>query len=229
MHTHATTTKGGYQMRRLSHAEFVIAADSDSNQIHNLNVRGQVALAFGRNAIAQSLSYIEVDALCHRIADVLTESYSRKMAASFVRVHFDTIAQVLAAAEADPARNKFFSVIDFFVRGKRQHTCCGTTTSDPELVAFELARTPLTAKTIVNRVTSINVTGLRAEIVASAECKGIDIAAPWLPALGSTELAELLQPYMQLRDDAVATVVAAAGAKSRKTFEKMIPATGALN
>jgi hypothetical protein len=215
-------------MRRLTHKEFRAASDIDSIHSYNLNARGQAALAFGRNMIATSLSYVEMDCLCLKIADVLAESYPRKLATSFVRVHFDTIAQVLAAAEADPTANKFFSVIDFFVRGKRAHTCCGSVTDDPELIAFELAHTPLTARAIVNRVTSINITGLRAKIVDNAERKGIDIAAPWLPPLGSQDLAELLQPYMALRDEAVATVIAAAGAQSRTAFENMI-LDGAVN
>jgi hypothetical protein len=202
-------------MRRLSHKEFMIATNADSNQNHNLNHRGHVALAFGRNVIAQSLVYIEVDALCYRVADVLVDSYPRKLAASFVRVHFDTIAKTLAAAEADPAGTKFFSVVDFINRGIRSHTACGTVTDDPERVALALAHIPLTARATVSRVTAVNITALRAEIVANAERKGLDIAAPWLPPLGSPELAELLVPYAQTRDDAVAS----AGAKARAIFE----------
>jgi hypothetical protein len=213
-------------MRRLTYKEFRIAADIDSSHTHNLNYRGQVPLAFGRSVIAQSLSYVEVDCLAIRIANVLAESYSLKTAASFVRVHFDIIAQVLASAEADPAATKFFSVIDFFVRGKRMHTTCGSVTDDPELIAFELARTPLTARGTVNRITSVNITALRAEIVDNAERKGIEISAPWLPPLGSKELAELLAPYVELRDNAVVTAsmevqaeFLAAGKKSRNIFE----------
>jgi hypothetical protein len=206
-------------MRRLTHHEFTIAADAEPNRIHNLNVRGQVALAFGRGIIAQSLSYVEVDCLCHRINDVLTESHTRKFAASFVRMHFDTIAQVLAAAETDLTTPKFFSVVDFFVRGKRMHTACGSTTDSPELITVELAQTPPTANAVVSKVTSINITALRAEIVGNAERKGVEIEAPWLPPFGSEDLAELLAPYIELRDGAMATVVATAGAKARAMFE----------
>jgi hypothetical protein len=205
-------------MRRLTHAEFVIAADTDSNQIHNLNHRGQAALAFGRSVIAHSLSYIEADALCHRIADVLTKSYTRRLAASFVHVHFDIVANVLAAAEADPKRPKFLSVVDLYARGKLLHTTCGSTTDNAETITAELAQTPLTAHATVSRITSINITALRAEIVASGARKGVELDAPWLPPLGSKDFADLMQPYTELRDRAVATVESA-GAKARTIFE----------
>jgi hypothetical protein len=209
-------------MRRLSHKEFMIATNADTNQIHNLNSRGHVALAFARNAIAQSLSYIELDALCYCAADALTETYTRKLSAAFVIGHFDILAMVLATAEVDLRAPKFFSIIDFHVRGKLMHAACGVTTDNAALITADLALAPLVAGAVVARVTSINITALRAAIVANAARAGIDISASWLPPLESEELAELLQPYMELRDNAVATVVAAAGTKSRAIFEGTI-------
>jgi hypothetical protein len=152
------------------------------------------------------------------VNDTLARSYCRKQAAQFCIVHFDTLATVLAIAEAHPERPAYFSMIDTRVRGERAHVACGTSTDDPELIAFELARTPVTARAHANRITSVNISMLRDDIVRRAAGHGLDLSAPWLPPFGSKALAGLLVPYVGVRDAAVAEVIAA-GSRSRALYE----------
>jgi hypothetical protein len=202
-------------------------SDIERYHLTNMRERNQIALAFGRHVAADSLDYLPVDCLVLTVSNTLAQSYSRKLSAQFCLVHFDILAGVLAVAESNPKKPAYFSVIDYRVRGQRAHIACGTSTDDPELIAFELARTPLTARAHADRITSVNVSMLRADIIKNATKHGLDLSAPWLPPLHSPELAELLQPYVERRDNAIANAVAA-GAKARKLLDAMIP-TGVAN
>ena len=202
---------------RLTFHEMFKCSGNDRFHIENLRQRGTSAFAFGRNVMSISLTYLPIDCLVMSVCDILAQSYSRKLAAQFCLVHFDILATVLAIAEANPERPAYFSVIDTRVKGQLAHVACGTNTDDPELIAFELARTPVTARSHADRITSVNVSMLLQGIRDNAAKHHIDLSAPFLPPVGSKELADLLGPYVEVRDAAVDMVVAA-GSKSRPLF-----------
>src|SRR3954465_6116950 len=111
--------------QRLTLREIRLATATPIERFKNLVYRNLHAFAWGRSVASDSLTYFEVDALALMLTETLAKSYSRTVAAQLVRLHCDTWIAALAMAEANPDRPAYFSIVDFFCKGKRGHIACG--------------------------------------------------------------------------------------------------------
>ncbi len=198
-------------MRIIDFQVFMAAAGWDLQALRTLRRRGQVALAFGRSDVYASLSYIELDAVAACLADDLAQSFDRTFAAQLVRVHCDEWAASVARAETSPTPT-FFAVIEYEpvgrAKGKRSHLVCSASTPDAQQIALAASLTPQAASYEVVRVVIANISRIVARVRENAKRAGFDLSDPFLPPPDSPQFKAIFKSYSEIRDHAVASVMA---------------------
>jgi hypothetical protein len=225
-------------MRGVTYRELLETAGFDHQRLKVLRQRGQVALAFGRSDIYESLGYIELDCVAALLADVLTEKLDRTLAAEIVRDQWGVWSRVVAAAEASGGVPAFFYVVEYEnQKGKRWHMTVGSMLDSlKERNLREIAedlrkRAGVTARNYV----VVEMQSILADVRANAKRAKHDFSAPFLPPYGSAELEEVLRPFDEdMPDRAVVITDRAkeeaaeharrAGIRARASVEASLPA-----
>jgi hypothetical protein len=222
------------KMRRLSQSELMKATALDRNLLKQLQHRNQVALAFGRAHCYLSLSYVELDAAAIMLADTLTKTYGRDVAAQIVRVHCDKWAEAVALYEIDYKTPGVFFVADFDVgNGKEGHLTGATNTTDFEAIGKALKNHPAALGRNLHRVTMVDLAPLIKFAQKTGAAHDIILLDRWVPKYGSPEFNEMFSPYADARSAAIKkisaerTVMVKAGDKVRTKFDKMIEVSNA--
>jgi hypothetical protein len=211
-------------MRQLSQAE-LLATALDMESLKTLRRRDQLALAFGRRHCYESLSYVELDAAAIMLADILTKTYGRDIAAQIVRVHCDKWAEAVALFEVDYSTPGVFVVADFKTRdGQDGHLTVATNTTDIEAIAKALKSHPAAFGHNLHRITMVDMAPLIRFVQETGAGHDIDLTARWVPEYGSPEFAELFASYADAMKVS-ASAMTKVGDKARAKFEKMIEAS----
>jgi hypothetical protein len=219
-------------MRQLSQAELMTATALDRNLLKQHQHRGQVALAFGRDRCYESLSYVELDAAAIMLADTITKTHSRDIAAQIVRVHCDKWAEAVALCEIDYQTPGYFVVADF-VNSKGQATHLTGATNDQEAAFALITKQPQAAGHKLTRINFIDMAPLMrfVQSTASKPPLKLNLLDRWVPKHGSPEFIKLFSPYADARDAAIKKVsterveqamLLKAGGKARANVEKVI-------
>jgi hypothetical protein len=213
-------------MRQLSQLELLTATALDKESLKTLRRRDQVALAFARRACYESLGYIALDAAAIMLADTLTKTYGRDVAAQIVRVHCDKWTEAVALYEINYLTPGVFAVADFEIgNGQDGHLTVATNTKDIEAIALALKSHPAAFGHNLYRVTTVDMAPLIQFVQETGRVNGIELFDPWAPPHGSPEFAELFASYADERDAAIEKISAKRmeklGDKARGIFEKM--------
>jgi hypothetical protein len=212
-------------MRRLSQAELMKATALDRNVLKQHQHRDQVALAFARRHCYASLGYVALDAAAIMLADTLTKTYGRDVAAQIVRVHCDKWAEAIALFEVDYSTPGVFAIGDFEIgNGQDGHLTVATNTKDIEAIAKALKGHPAAFGHNLHRITMVDMAPLIRFVQKTGAAHDINLLDRWAPPRGS-EFAELFASYADERDAAIEKISAKRmeklGEKARAKFEKM--------
>jgi hypothetical protein len=186
-------------MRIITFSELLAVMGLDVHRLKVLRQREQIALSFGRSDAYNALNYLPLDAVAHRLADVLAEKLPRPLAAEIVRDQWGIWSRVVAVAEAAPAGMPvLFYVVEYEDQKKRRgHMTLGSTLDSRDdgnllrLAADIQKRTGVIARSYV----AVEMGSILADVRAAASKARVDFSASFLPPLGSEQLAEVLKPY----------------------------------
>jgi hypothetical protein len=176
-------------LSRITRAESWIAAGTSLSREKTAVGRHQAVGAFGRDLVLASEWHCPADAVAHRLAKTLGESYGLTTAASLVRVFGHVALSVIAQADADRTKDAAFAVVDLVhaTTGKRAFMACGF-------------REPIEAVEgyITERITTVNLSYIIRTVRGVAARHGlVGFDAPFMYAPTSSEYAVVMAPYVE--------------------------------
>jgi hypothetical protein len=194
-------------MRIISFAEWLAGAGLTNPRLKVLRQRNQVALAFGRREAYATLDYTEIDAVAALLADDLTLNFDRDVAARLVRLYCAEWAGSVSHADAS-GRPVYFSIIEYTPVGKpngsRSHLVGAAHDGNADQLVLTAGLKPETRGMEPRRVIYVNMTTIIARVRGNARRAGYNFSAPFLPPPDDRLLDEILAPYTQARDEALA-------------------------
>lgn len=191
-------------MRRINYDDLLTVTGTTRNTFRTHRSRDQIALAFGRSNAYNSMSFVEIDAVAMVLCGTLAKSYSRPVSAQLVRLDCDRWCEAIAMAEADADRAANYCIVDFQdADGVLSHLTCATNSSDLDWISHTVALSPKAFRATAQRITAVNMHPLIRKIQTTAADRGIELASPWLPPLGSDDFRDLFAAYAVARNGSV--------------------------
>ncbi len=194
-------------MRIITYPEWLGGAGFANPRLKVLRQRRHVVGAFGRREAWANLDYVELDCVAPCLADDLTPIFERDLAVNLVALYFAEWA--VAVAHADQSNAPIFlCLIEYGEPGKpsgpKSHFVGVSTTGDPEQLTFDASLKPETHGLEPERVAAVNVSRILARVRDNARRAGFDFSERFLPAPDDPLLADILAPYREARDAALA-------------------------
>ncbi len=201
-------------MRTLNYRQVLAITGTTPQQLPVLRQRHQIALAFGRSDMYESLGYIDLDCVAVRLTDVIAEGLppvhrgrgrgGRTLAAEIIRDQWGPWSRVVAMAEAAPGLPVFFYVIEFENKNQQHWWLTVGSKLDPhnqenllQIVLDIKSRFGVTPLKYV----AVDMTEILADVRRAAEKVHIDLRSPFLPPWGDPRLDEILKPLDESAPD----------------------------
>jgi hypothetical protein len=177
-------------MKTLTLKEVRAITGMSYDDVKNRRRKDQVAGAFGLRTLLDSDQYVPIDCVALMLRDEISKAFGGTEAAQLIRMYGDTLARIVADAEEFPNTSAaWVSVICFqwLSDGKEA----------PTLVPFSVIESTSTGTPDFDAAwsKSINVAYIIRRVRENAKKHGIDLSEKFMPAPGSNELEELLEPY----------------------------------